>query len=275
MTKEKLLERLESLVQEADSFSYGETYGSSKNWAEKSRFDGWISRASDTLERGFPAGSAPSELSAKAETAHMNISRSGGQEAFDAALATMRQALVEGVRELEEEFYVHTSTRKGEEVVESNKVFAVHGHDNELKIEVARFIESIGLEAVILHEQASSGSSTIIEKIEDHSNVGFAVVLLTPDDVGMATSLLSQVEEGDISVLNYRARQNVILELGYFIGLLGRERVAALHKGDLELPSDYHGVLFISAESGDWRLPLAKELKVAGLEVDLNDAIRA
>ena len=94
----------------------------------------------------------------------------------------------------------------------SNKIFIVHGHDNGAKSEVARFLEKIGFEAIILHEQANQGK-TIIEKIDAYGNVGFAVVLLTPDDEGCARggSLLP------------RARQNVILELGYFIGRLGRD----------------------------------------------------
>jgi predicted nucleotide-binding protein len=96
---------------------------------------------------------------------------------------------------------------------------------------VARFLEQIGFEAIILHEQANQGR-TIIEKFEAHADVGFAVVLLTPDDEGRAKG-------GEIQS---RAPQNVVLELGYFIGRLGRNKVCALKRGDLEFPSDYQGV---------------------------------
>ena len=115
---------------------------------------------------------------------------------------------------------------------DSRKIFLVHGHDQAVTSIVARFLEKLKLEAVILHEQPNEGQ-TIIEKFERHADVGFAVVLLTPDDMG-------GIAPG--SNLQPRARQNVILELGYFIGKLGRPRVCALYVTGVELPSDLHGV---------------------------------
>jgi len=147
----------------------------------------------------------------------------------------------------------------------SRKVFVVHGHDNETKQTVARFLEKLGLEAVILHEQSNKGL-TIIEKFEQNSDVAYAVVLMTPDDVGAAKK--------DADKLNARARQNVVLELGYFIGKLGRKNVAAILRGDIERPSDYDGVVYIGYDLYDgWKLLLAKELKEAGLNVDLNSVV--
>ena len=143
----------------------------------------------------------------------------------------------------------------------TNRVFVVHGHDRALLSEVARFLENIGVEPVILAEQPNQGS-TVIEKFERHANVPFAVVLLTPDDVGHNVS-----ESTD----RYRARQNVILELGYFVGRLGRSRVAPLYVEGVEIPSDFHGVLYIPVDrAGLWQLKLAKEMKAAGIEIDLN-----
>src|ERR1035438_187355 len=122
--------------------------------------------------------------------------------------------------------------------ITSKRVFVVHGHDGEVKETVARFLEKIGLVPVILHEQPNEGR-TIIEKFEVSSDdAGFAVVLLTPDDVGGPTSQSP-------TKLNPRARQNVILELGYFMGRLGRARVCALHRGGVELPSDFQGILYV------------------------------
>jgi predicted nucleotide-binding protein len=145
----------------------------------------------------------------------------------------------------------------------TRKVFIVHGHDEALKQEVARFLDKLKLEAIILAEQVSQGR-TIIEKFEAHAEeVAFALVLLTPDDLGASASAPD--------ALKPRARQNVILELGYFIGKLGRVRVCALHKGNVELPSDIHGVIYTPV-SGHWRLDVAREMKTAGLPVDLNDA---
>jgi predicted nucleotide-binding protein len=141
-------------------------------------------------------------------------------------------------------------------------IFVVHGRDEAAKESVARFVEKIGLKAIILHEQPNAGR-TIIEKFEDYSDVGFAIVLLTPDDIGAPRDKKGQTQP--------RARQNVILELGYFMGKLGRGRVCALYKEGIEIPSDYQGVLYIPMDSaGAWRMALAKEIKNAGIDVDLN-----
>jgi predicted nucleotide-binding protein len=144
----------------------------------------------------------------------------------------------------------------------SRDIFIVHGHDGGAKNEVARFLQSLDLNPIILHEKPNKGH-TIIEKVEAHSNVGFAVVLLTPDDTGYP--------KGKPAKKKHRARQNVVLELGYFIGKLGRKRVAALVKGAVELPSDFSGVLYISMDRrGAWRSDLASEINEAGIDVDLN-----
>ncbi len=157
--------------------------------------------------------------------------------------------------------------RGGQSAMTTDRVFVVHGHDELAKQTVARFIERLGLEAIILHEQANLGK-TIIEKFEHHADVGFAVILLTPDDVG-ASKAAHQAGQP----LNDRARQNVVFEHGCFIGKLGRNRVCALHKG-VEIPSDLQGVLYVPLDdSGAWRLSLAKEMKAAGMNVDLNKAM--
>lgn len=148
------------------------------------------------------------------------------------------------------------------------RVFIVHGRDDSAMLAVSELIKGLGLIPVILHEQAWGGR-TIIENFERHSRVGFAVALLTPDDVGG----LSKQD------LRPRARQNVIFELGYFIGRLGRDRVAVLYKEDaeekdIEIPSDYAGVHYILMDAGrGWRVELAKELKAAKIEVNLNSLI--
>ena len=141
------------------------------------------------------------------------------------------------------------------------RVFIIHGHDETSKIQVARLIEKLGLTAVILHEQSNKGR-TIIEKLEGHSDVAFAVALLTPDDVGGTDSK---------STLRPRARQNVIFELGHFESKLGRDKVCVLHTPGVELPSDLGGVAYIEMDkAGGWQFRLARELKDAGLEVDMN-----
>jgi hypothetical protein len=143
----------------------------------------------------------------------------------------------------------------------SNKVFIVHGHDDAALHGLARFLEKLGLEAIVLIEQPNKGR-TIIEKFEDSAGeVGFAVVLMTPDDVGGAVGKDSSV----------RARQNVLFELGYFSGKLGRGRVCLLRKGDVEIPSDLFGVIYTNMDdAGAWRQKLVLELKAAKLDFDVN-----
>jgi predicted nucleotide-binding protein len=148
-----------------------------------------------------------------------------------------------------------------EVAVSTNKVFIVHGHNNEVKVNVARTIEKLGLEAIILHEQANSGK-TIIEKFEEYADVAFAIILLTDDDLGK-----SKKDDN----LNNRARQNVILELGYFIGKLSRNKVCPLYVPGVELPSDLLGLLYIELDAEEsWKFKLAKELKASGLDIDVN-----
>ena len=151
--------------------------------------------------------------------------------------------------------------------LDPKQVFVVHGRDHGTMNTVARFLEVLELEPIILQEQPNRGL-TVIEKFEQHAQVGFAVVLFTPDDVGA----LRDVEEEP----SFRARQNVIFELGYLIRHLGRGRVAVLYKGDegdIEIPSDYSGILYTSLDGGDgWKMELIREMKSAGLAVDANRA---
>ena len=148
----------------------------------------------------------------------------------------------------------------------SSDVFIVHGHDGEVRNDIARFLEKLRLNAVILHEQPNKGR-TLIEKFTDHANVGFAVVLLTADDRGGPYKDPYDAQKS-------RARQNVIFELGFFVGKLGRNRVCALYQQGVEIPSDYAGVIYILLdEVGAWRLALARELKSAGFDIDMNRAL--
>lgn len=142
----------------------------------------------------------------------------------------------------------------------SRKVFVVHGHDEGARESVARFLERLGFEAIILHEQANRGR-TVIEKVEAHGDVGFAVVLLTPDDIGCA--------KGGTPIP--RARQNVLLDLGYFIGRLGRDHVCALKRGEVEIPSDFGGVVYVPFDDANgWKQALGQELQAAGFEIEWN-----
>jgi predicted nucleotide-binding protein len=156
---------------------------------------------------------------------------------------------------------VETSTIS---LAHNRKVFVVHGREEGPREAVARFLERLGFQPIILHEQANQGR-TVIEKVEDHSDVGFAVIILTPDDMGNLKGEEPQP----------RARQNVLLELGYFIGKLSRKRVCTLKVGELEIPSDWRGVVDEPYDAaGGWRQTLARELDAAEYEVDWNKVMR-
>jgi len=179
-------------------------------------------------------------------------------------------------------------------------VFIVHGRDYKPMKELKIMLEEFGLNPIVLHEKPS-GSRTIIEKLEKHSDVGYSFVLLTPDDIGATVedykfamkkqiSLKKPMDQGvtyggiqlkkildelqskniDINdIVKCRARQNVVLEFGYFIGRLGRDKVCCLYKGDIELPSDMHGIVYIPFKDSvkECKNKIIKELKEAGYKI--------
>ena len=140
--------------------------------------------------------------------------------------------------------------------IDSKNIFIVHGHDDLMKVYVANFVRKIGLSPIILHEQPDGGR-TIIEKFHDYSDVAFAIILYSPDD---------EMKSG-----KKRARQNVVLEHGFFISKLGRDRVVGLVKSpdEVEIPSDLNGVLY-KPFNETWEFAVAKEMNHCGLDVDLN-----
>lgn len=190
------------------------------------------------------------------------------QEGKESALTSLRTAIRVLEEEIEEQS-AHSPPPVGAAVAVakralSRKVFIVHGRDDGPREAVARFLEKLGFNPIILNEQANQGR-TVIEKVEAYSDVDFAVVLLTPDDEG---NLVGEPPQR-------RARQNVILELGYFIGKLTRKHVCTLVSGDIETPSDWRGVVDERFDgAGAWRQVLARELEAAGHEVDWNAVMR-
>lgn len=149
---------------------------------------------------------------------------------------------------------------------DSKRIFIVHGHDTALKVTVARILEKLDLEPVILHEQENNGK-TIIEKFERNAETcGFAIILLTADDCGYAN------EKGDNSK-KPRARQNVVFEMGFFMGKLGRDRVLLLLDNGVEKPGDLDGIIYHPTDNETWKYDLVKELKSSGYSVDANKII--
>ena len=166
----------------------------------------------------------------------------------------------------------------------SKNVFIVHGRDHKPMKELKTMLKEFGFNPIVLHEQPS-GSRTIVEKLEKYSDVGYAFVILTPDDIGISSHDLDieKLRKGRIgrklagsidymlSQMKARARQNVVLEFGYFIGLLNRDKVCCLYKGDIELPSDMHGIVYIpfNKSVNEVRDKIVKELKAAGYNIEV------
>jgi predicted nucleotide-binding protein len=152
----------------------------------------------------------------------------------------------------------------------NGRVFVVHGHEHGVRDKVVSYLGALGLTPVVMQEEPNSGR-TMIEKFEQLAVTGYAVVILTPDDVGAAKSAVNAAQEHGVAasdVLQQRARQNVILELGYFMGRIGRENVCALLVGDVEQPSDFKGIGYIGFDDADgWKLALRRELAAAGYGV--------
>jgi predicted nucleotide-binding protein len=234
----------------------------------KEKYYSWTEYNRDLLKSIFTAASIADEYSS---IGPMFIS--GRRKSLNEEVEEFRDDVKRYIRRLEStknrleiyertEIEVASNQKRQSNQTTTMSAFLVHGHDEGCREMVARFLEKLGINAIILHEQASR-NLTIIEKLEKNSDVDFAVILLTPDDVGNSSSSKDD--------LNLRARQNVILELGYFIGKLGRDKVCALKKEDLELPSDFLGVVYTPIDAnGGWKLLLAKELKAAGFPIDLN-----
>ena len=147
----------------------------------------------------------------------------------------------------------------------SCKIFIVHGRDSGFKNEVALFVKNAGLDYIILHERPNLGRPIIGKLKEEAADIAFAIVLLTPDDVGGLKGATPQP----------RARQNVVFELGFFIAALGSHRVAAIMDGEIEKPSDYDGVAYITRDdSGAWKQQLAREWNAVNISFDSKALLR-
>jgi len=192
---------------------------------------------------------------------------------------------------------------KGKKETISNNVFIVHGRDHKPMREIKAMLSEFGLNPIVLHEQPS-GSRTIVEKLEKYSDVGYAFVILTPDDMGALqkniygvsmeellaetdsipltlTDTINEIYEIEnkmtrLKLLDLfskfftsRPRQNVVLEFGYFIGKLGRDKVCCLYKGDIDLPSDMLGINYIPFKESvsEARHKIIKELKAVGYQI--------
>jgi predicted nucleotide-binding protein len=211
----------------------------------------------DSMKKEYLRSATPSRMAGD-ETEVFTIRR----ETVDRQISKL-ESIVERLGLYAEAVPAVTGSGEALRSEDQSKVFVVHGHDDSAREAVARFLEKLGLEAIILHEQPDQGR-TIIEKFQAFaSEVGFAVVILTPDDLVRGAAAGSPQPS--------RARQNVIFELGYFAGKLGRGRACLLRKGEVEIPSDLYGVVYTEMDGADgWKLKLVRELKAARLDFDAN-----
>ena len=265
--KHRAYERLKALHGEADSATYA--------WTDSGKSTEWKQSVQSALRRLF--GDKCEQLKAFNAVRYTAFIFSSStpdsvfHECFMDGIKNAQAIIRSAVKEFEDYDLeppssagpIATTSKPDDSAKVIRKIFVVHGHDNEMKQTVARFLERLDFEAIILHEQASGGD-TIIEKFERNSDVSYAVVLLSPDDVG--------AEKDKKDELQSRARQNVVLELGYFIGRLGRSHVCPLVRGPIETPSDFHGVVYVPFEGEDWKFHLVKELKHLGFDIDANKA---
>lgn len=159
-----------------------------------------------------------------------------------------------------------TTPKKSSMLAGTKRVFVVHGRDEVAKTNLEIFLHEIGLEPIVLHRQADEGM-TIIEKFEKHSDVGYAFILLTPDEIAYLASDDEKPE--DQKIKEFRARPNVIFEFGYFVGKLGRARVCCLYTGNVSLPSDVSGMIYKRYEQNieEVAYSVIKDLKASGYTV--------
>jgi len=144
-------------------------------------------------------------------------------------------------------------------------VLLIHGRDEATKESLLEFLEKLGLRPLVLHDQPDGGRN-LLEEFGESPDIDFAIILITPDDIAAPRHKPNEKE--------VRASQNVIFEFGYFLGKLGRGKVCVLYKEGVEIPSDSSVLVTIPMDSrGGWRLLVAKEIKRAGIEIDLNKAI--
>ncbi|MCA9239177.1 MAG: nucleotide-binding protein [Planctomycetales bacterium] len=232
----------------------------------------WIhfkTRVKRIILRTFSDGSTPIELLNQG----YGVKLENGKDHFRQAQRKLVAALQVAVEILQDPSALSFDELRQEQHpyrrVDSQKVFVVHGHDEQLKTETEVFLTSIGLKPIVLHRQPNKGR-TIIEKLEKHSDVGFAFILLTPDEIAYLAAQASLPESERAT--EFRARPNVIFEFGYFVGLLGRKHVCCLYKGRVALPSDVHGVIYMSVDDGVEAkgVDMMRELQAAGYKVSLD-----
>lgn len=267
------MEIVEKLIEEGEAYNFEtfclptSSYQGEYGGADTPEWGAFKIRTQNIVSKYLSGNSPAVSLVAKG----INVRTEGnGSDQFEIAKSNLIKALKMLLSTLKEDVFSELKQTKSssKSPALSNKVFVVHGHDQGLKTDVERFLHEVGLDPVVLHREADEGA-TIIEKFEKHSDVGFAFILLTPDEISYT---IDQSEKADTErVVEYRARPNVIFEFGYFVGKLGRKKVCCLHKGEVVVPSDLNGLVYkkVNDSIDSQAYSIIKELKAAGYKISM------
>ena len=264
-----VIARLERLIEEGQSFTYenfSEIYDEGYPMALTPKWFSWIGRTRMLAEATFGMESPVGEML----TMGLNIAVIGDRkDAFNNSKSHIIGALTTALDSIQEGFPTRRPMGHSEIAAAANgRVFIVHGHDNELKTDLEVFLKNVGLDPIVLHREADQGA-TLLEKFERHSDVGYAFILLTPDEVAYTANQRSLADSE--RAVEERARPNVIFEFGFFVGRLGRSRVCCLYKGNVTLPSDLNGLVYkkITNSVEEQGFSLIKELRAAGYAINV------
>ncbi|MEC1756234.1 nucleotide-binding protein [Schinkia azotoformans] len=260
MNSRLLLEELLGKGQEFnyENFSTKGEYGYPESI--KPGYIAWKTRVETVLMDTFGKSSPVFEMFKKNEEFRIT---GFGPDKFNSSHDYILGSIIAGLELLE-----YKPSTKGDAKIQEgdNRIFLVHGRDESTKNQAEIFLRELGLEPIVLHRQADEGQ-TIIEKFEKYSDVGYAIILLTPDDIGFLAENKGKSDEE--KNLEYRARQNVIFEFGYFVAKLGRNRVCCLYKEGVTLPNDVSGYIYkkINNSVEEAAFSILKDLKAAGFQV--------
>lgn len=261
ITLEQLIDEGKVLKSQLESTPSKGFFGKLYRFVDNVRYETWKNRALRYLSDNFQGHRCISDFESAVSTFENYKSDTG----FDRLMVIIELCDEIGHIKPIKESLSHNENLSTTPLISepNNKVFIVHGHDHGTRAEVARFIDSLGLEAIILDEKANKGS-TIIQQLHEHSDVGFGIVIYSPCDFGAAKGAKKNVQP--------RARQNVVFEHGFLIGRLGIERVCQLKVSNVETLGDIDGVIYTPKDSeGMWKYKIAKEMKVLKYKIDMDN----
>lgn len=289
MDDKKLLRTIENLISEGEKFTF-DNYsshtrspgGNSMSYKHKPSWIIWINRIKKILEENLNKEAAPFIYHSEAilkdrpklykyEFNNMKLAYINSLKAFKTIISDsdpfdeLKIALKNENTNPSTEPRLKTSK---ENQGNKSKIFIVHGHDHNLKVELEIFISRLGLTPIVLHREVDSGL-TIIEKFEKNSDVEYVFILMTPDEISFTVDQKELPEEK--RKIEYRARPNVVFEFGYFVGKLGRNKVCVLHKGNVNLPSDINGFIYKKVDKSieEIGFALIKEMKSVGIQIKI------